>query len=387
MKLLNFLIFISIILAVYGSINFYIFIRGWQAFSRNPYLKTAYLIIFFFLATSYFAARFLENYKICTASDIYIWIGSFWIAVMVYLLLGIILVDILRAANYFVGFFPEIITRNYENTKLIAAAIVIIISLITVFGGYINAVNPVLRKIELKIPKTAGNLTSLCVAIASDIHLGTIVSNSRLLELVNSINEIKPDIILLAGDILDEDLAPVIKNNLGDTLLRLKSKYGTYAVTGNHEYIGGVDASVKYLENHNITMLRDRVVKINNSFYIAGRDDLSKQRFTGEQRKTLDELLTGIDCELPVILMDHQPFSLGKAAETCVDLQLSGHTHNGQLWPVNYIISMIYEAGNGYLKKKNTYFYISSGFGTWGPPVRTSARPEIVEFTLHFGKQ
>ncbi|MBN2040213.1 MAG: metallophosphoesterase [Spirochaetes bacterium] len=384
MKIINFIVFLSVILAIYGSINFYIFVRGWQAFARSPGMKAAYLTAFFFLATSFFIARIIENYKICLVSDIYKWIGSFWIGIMVYLLLGIIVIDILRSANHLINFFPDALTRNHENTKLIAGILVIIISMATVIAGYINARSPVLKKVEFSIPKTAGSLKTLRIAMASDIHLGTIISNSRLSNLVNIINKTEPDIILFPGDIVDEDLAPVIKNNLGETLVKLKSKYGTYAVTGNHEFIGGAEAAVKYLEDHNITVLRDRVAKVNHSFYIAGRDDLSSNRFSGKSRKTLEELLDGIDCSLPVILMDHQPFALKKTAETCVDLQLSGHTHNGQLWPVNFIISLIYELGKGHMKIGNTHFYVSSGYGTWGPPIRTNSRPEIIEFTLHF---
>ena len=202
--------------------------------------------------------------------------------------------------------------------------------------------------------------------------------------MVTMINQLEPDIVLLAGDIVDEDLKPVIANNLGDALARLTSKYGTYAITGNHEFIGGVNASVKYLTDHNITMLRDQFVKIEEKFYIVGRDDRSIHQFTKNGRKPLEDIMAGMDCNLPVILMDHQPFSLQRVTEHCVDLQVSGHTHHGQLWPFNYITSMIYEISHGYTQIGDTHFYISAGFGTWGPPIRTSARPEIVEIILHF---
>lgn len=194
----------------------------------------------------------------------------------------------------------------------------------------------------------------------------------------------KPDIILLAGDIVDEDLAPVIDQNLGECLKQLYAPFGVYGITGNHEYIGGAEPAVKYLEENGITMLRDTVIQINNSFYLAGREDRDKNRFSGQKRLEVSELLQQVDKTLPIILLDHQPFALDKAAEAGVDLQLSGHTHHGQLWPLNYLTRAIYEVSMGYKKKGNAHFYVSPGFGGWGPPVRTGNRPEVVLITLKF---
>lgn len=220
--------------------------------------------------------------------------------------------------------------------------------------------------------------------MASDIHLGTLIANGRVSSLVEKINSLDPDIVLLAGDIVDEDIGQVIKLNLGETLKTIKSKYGVYGITGNHEYIGGVEPAVKYLEAHGITMLRDTSIKINNSFYLVGREDKSINQFAGKKRKELKEIMSDIDKNLPVIMMDHQPFGLNEAEENGVDLQLSGHTHHGQLWPANYITEMIYEVSWGYKKKGNTNIYVSSGFGGWGPPIRTGNSPEIVNIKLDF---
>jgi predicted MPP superfamily phosphohydrolase len=214
--------------------------------------------------------------------------------------------------------------------------------------------------------------------------MGTLIGPRRTGKLVDSINALNPDIILLAGDIVDEDLAPVIRQNLGEALTRLKAPLGVYGITGNHEYIGGAEAAVKYLEAHGITMLRDSVVKVADAFYVAGREDRDKNRFSGKPRKEVKELLLGADLSRPVILLDHQPFALEKAMEAGVDLQLSGHTHHGQLWPLNFITRAVYEVSMGYKKKGNTHFYVSPGFGGWGPPVRTGHRPEVVSILLRF---
>jgi hypothetical protein len=189
---------------------------------------------------------------------------------------------------------------------------------------------------------------------------------------------------LLPGDIVDEDLGPVIKQNLGETLKKIKSKYGVFGITGNHEYIGGVEPACKYLEEHGITMLRDRYVMVNDEIYIVGREDRSIKQFAGKLRKPLEDIMSGIDKLKPIILMDHQPVRLAEAGKNGVDLQLSGHTHHGQLWPFNFITKKVYELSRGYKLNGSTHYYVSCGAGTWGPPVRTGNKPEILLIELEF---
>jgi hypothetical protein len=155
-----------------------------------------------------------------------------------------------------------------------------------------------------------------------------------------------------------------------------------FAVTGNHEYIGGAGPACAYLEEHGITMLRDSVARLEGGTYIVGREDRSSAGFGGGKRKTLESLMAEVDTAYPVVLMDHQPFRLEEAAGKGIDLQLSGHTHHGQLWPLNKITEAVYEVSRGEAVKGETHFYVSSGVGTWGPPVRTGNRPEIVLIRL-----
>ena len=131
-------------------------------------------------------------------------------------------------------------------------------------------------------------------------------------------------------------------------------------------------------------MLRDSSIKIEESLDIVGREDRSIAQFARRKRKPVAELMVSVDKNFPVILMDHQPFKLEEAERFGVDLQLSGHTHHGQLWPFNFITKKMYEVSWGYKKKGSTHVYVSSGVGTWGPPVRTGNRPEIVHLKLTF---
>lgn len=388
MKRSAFVVFFSIFLVVYSLINFYIWLRGWQALASAPDYRTWYSAILIFLAAAWLVGRFLERREINRLGSALVWIGSFWLGAMAYFYLFAVLIDLIRLANYFLTVYPSFMTTDPGSTALITLLSVSGIVFVAVIGGHINALIPRIRRLDLEIPKYANGLKSISIAAASDIHLGTIVCRSRLAAIIEKINTLDADLVLLPGDVIDEDLKPVIRQNLGEVLRGIKSKYGVFASTGNHEYIGGVDAAMRYLTDHGIIELRDRVVMIADAFYLAGRDDLSSKSFGGKQRGTLEEILSGVDKRKPIILMDHQPYRLEQAEQNGVDVQLSGHTHHGQLWPFNYITKKIYEVSRGYKKKGNTHIYVSCGVGTWGPPIRTGNTPEVMHVILRFtGKE
>ncbi len=377
-----FLIFFSIVFVVYFSVNYYIFIRGLQAIKPGSPLKTYYIIIYVVLALSFWVGRITENYFPSVFTDILVWVGSFWLAFMLYFFITVLLLDIMRLVNHFLPFYPEYVKSNYIKVKeYIFWGSIVVVSL-TVLIGHINFLNPRLYTKEIKINKSTKDIKELNIVVASDIHMGTIVTNGRVRKLVDMINSLNPDIILLPGDILDEDLEPVIRRNLGDDISKLKAKYGVYAVNGNHEFIGGVSEADKYLTNHGIKLLRDTVAVIDNQIIIVGREDVSINRIG--KRKTIEELLNGYDKSMPIILMDHQPFKLYEAEQAKIDLQLSGHTHHGQLFPFNFVTQKIYEVSWGYKKKGDTHIYVSSGFSGWGPPVRLGSRTELVNIKLKF---
>ncbi|MFW6019750.1 MAG: metallophosphoesterase [Bacteroidales bacterium] len=270
--------------------------------------------------------------------------------------------------------------------KLIIFITTIIATGITLTIGYYNANEIVVKHQDINIPKQAGNPQKLNAVMVSDIHLGALIDNNHLQKIVKKINALEPDIILMPGDLVDSDLEPVLKKNSGEAFKALHPKLGIYATTGNHEYIGGVQEATEYLEQYNIRFLRDTTLFINESFYLIGREDREINRFEDKERKSLNQLTALIDTTYPVILMDHQPFHPEKTADAGIDLQLSGHTHNGQLWPINYITSALFDISNGYGKINDMHIYVSSGAGTWGPPIRIGSQAEIVNLNIHFSQ-
>ena len=384
MRTISFIIFYSIVLTIYFLVNYYIFSRGWQALPSGSKARNIYLVVFLFLSLSYVAGRILERFWLGPPTNFLIWTGSFWLGAMIYFILILVIIDVVRLANIFLPVIPSSLLNNIEHTRLVLFGIVTSVVFIIIIVAHINTWFIKINSVDISLNGENSEMDSVNILLVSDIHLGSLTPKNRISRMVGKINSLEPDIILLGGDILDEDLGPVIHRDLGSAIKDLSAPLGVYGVTGNHEYIGGVDRAVEYLTSHGIHIIRDSVVKINNSFYLAGREDLNIDRFSGRTRKSAEELLKLAGEDLPVILLDHQPFNLDQAAAAGACLQLSGHTHHGQLWPVNFITRAVYDISRGYGEVDGMKVYVSNGIGTWGPPMRLGSRPEIVFLKIHF---
>ncbi len=380
----RFAFFFSVVLLLYGLVNYYIIRNGMFLFSANHAAKWAWTLSIIFFAASFPAGRWIEKVYPGRFSTVLIWIGAFWLGIMIYLFLQLLLIDLVVIFNKIFHFLPSWFYQHPARIRNLIALIVASATIIFVAGGFINTWFPKVKTLNLTIDKKAGKLKTLHVVAFSDMHLGTLIGKNKLFRLVSKVNSLDPDIILVPGDIIDEDVGPVARGGAGLLLQQFKARYGTYAVTGNHEYIGGVDVARTFLTQNGVTLISDTALLIDDSFYVAGREDRSMSWFGKKRRKSLEVIVEDVQKELPLILLDHQPFYLEQARQNSVDLQLSGHTHHGQLWPFNGITRIIYERSRGYLKMGNTHYYVSCGVGGWGPPIRTVSRPEILNIYLHF---
>ncbi|MBU3112911.1 metallophosphoesterase [Clostridium lacusfryxellense] len=381
------IILVAILFAfLYGSINYYIGLRVWQNLGIHiPYLNAKiYWVLFSIVAVSYIFTTLLPSFLPSIISNRLNIIGSYWMAMMFYLILMLSIIDLIKILNKKFVFIPRSLFETANVSLIVTIVVGVFIFGIMVYGTW-SARNAIVTKYDLNSNKIVSKKKTLKVIMVSDIHLGVIVDNNRLTDMVNKINELNPDIVFIPGDIIDSNLDPFVKEKMGDNFKRIKSKYGVYACLGNHEGIAGnVDDVVKNFESAGINVLRDKAVLINNSFYVIGREDTSLERATKVKRKDLSYLIKDLDKSKPLLLMDHQPGNLSEPENQKIDLQLSGHTHRGQLFPANIITKAIFEIDYGYLKKKNSQFIVSSGYGTWGPPIRLGSRSEIVEMNLKF---
>lgn len=379
--ILFFIIFFSLNLLV----NYYLYRRATQAFQiKSQFHRKIFFVIFWFVAFSYPIARSMSNVMNNFIYDIILWIGSFWFAFMLYFVLLLLLIDLIRLLHKYFSLLPQSLFVNYEKTKKKLSLIVIFFATIIVLYGFYNSTDIKIKTIELVIPKKNAQVDSLKILFFADTHL-TPVNNGRTLDqIVEITNARKIDAVLLAGDVVDDLSHHLYRYGLNDKLKKIQTKYGIIMANGNHEWIVGIEDAQKFLKDSRLIVLRDSIITIANSLQIAGREDKSLTRYVNYDRKTIEQLAANLNPDFPSVVLDHQPFELNRTADAGFDIQLSGHTHHGQMFPFNLITSIIYEISWGYKKIGNSHFYVTSGVGTWGPPVRIGSDAELVEIILRF---
>ncbi|AGK53438.1 metallophosphoesterase [Bacillus sp. 1NLA3E] len=365
---LQFLIF----LLIYTAITFYIGWNGWiwlhSAFGLQD--KWIYGVLFVVVSYSYLIDRYTKKWHFFKI------IGSYWIAVIQYSIILFPLADVS---------FWILSTYGLPETAIIVwIGAFILVAFFVLFGyGTFNAYNPVVRNYSIVIPKQANGRSGLRIAMASDMHFGNLSGLSHLRRLVKEVKDLNSDIILLPGDIIEDELGPFMRKKMGDVMGELSAPLGVYGVLGNHEYYGGaIPEFLKEMERIGVTILLDESVKVDDSFYLVGRKDK-----TDSNRFSMEELLGKIDLSSPIIVMDHQPGEIKHAKMHGADLILSGHTHRGQMAPNHLITRKMFELDWGYMKKNQLHTIVSSGYGFWGPPLRIGSRSEIVQIDISFGTE
>jgi predicted MPP superfamily phosphohydrolase len=381
MKRKAMLIFFLIIFTVYFLINYYIFIKGYKSIPPGNHYRTYYTVIFLLAALTFIGGKILERINSSVLADVMNITGGFWMAFMLYGFLFLFLSDIVHLILRISGLINRDDLPLWRKWSFI---VTLAGSFLLITAGFINALFPVVRHYKINISKQAGDLKTFRIAAVSDIHLGSIIRKRSMKQLSRLLDAQHPDVVFLLGDIVDGEPGPVLRDNLLSYLKCPECSEGMLAITGNHEYIGGSKVTIPYIRNNGIRLLTDEVVTLKGGIKVIGRIDRDGARFNKEVRLPLDSLMKGIDPSSPVLLLDHQPLHLNEAVQHNIDLQLSGHTHNGQMWPLNYITSMIYEISYGYKKIGNTQFIVSSGFGLWGARVRLGSRSEILVIDLAF---
>jgi uncharacterized protein len=369
--------------SIYLVINYYVglhFFKSLQSLIGS--YSFFYWAAFAFLAVSLFAARMGRRLFSGRINDLVSIIGDYWLAATYYSFLIWLVADILY---FMVNLVYPAKTTGYPSLYL-GAGILFLVGTLLIYGTW-NARHPRVMHYDVTIKKTANGLSKLHAVMVSDIHLGLVMDNDRLDDMVKSINKLDPDIVFLAGDTIDEDVKLFLNRRMPELIGKLKSRFGVYAVLGNHEYISGNnELAADYLRQAGVIVLIDEYEKVNNQFYIVGRDERMAGYMTGKRRQDLSRLMDGIDHSLPIILLDHQPHNLEEGQKNGVDLQLSGHTHNGQFFPNNLLAKRVFEHSWGYLRKGEFQVIVSAGYGTWGPPIRIGNYSEIIYLNIFFTK-
>jgi predicted MPP superfamily phosphohydrolase len=270
--------------------------------------------------------------------------------------------------------------RGKLRTGLAFSALAGIAALL--FEGYGRVAYPCVRHLHLTVPKSVQGLDSLKIVLISDLHIGEIVGKEWLRRYVQLSNAEQPDIVVLAGDIVDYEVRFAQAMHAEQELNQLYAPLGTYIIYGNHEYRANHIAKQRWLHSLGATVLVDSVASPDSLFFLIGRDD-----FINPRRKPLHALMQPLDRSKPLIVLDHQPNTLNESAMNGADLCLHGHTHNGQLWPASLLLRLTYECPYGYYRKGGTQYFVSAGIGIAGQPYRVGTRSELVVLHIQFLNQ
>ncbi|MBQ0140542.1 MAG: metallophosphoesterase [Kurthia sp.] len=355
----KFILFLLVALVIYGGINYYLGWNFYKALRSFGLLirKFIYWPLFFILALTPVISRFITWDWVKVVSD-------YWMFFFAYGLMLAVVCNILSL----------ILKRRY--TKVISWFAIAILLVLFVVGQF-NAFSPTVK--ELTINRTEpSQQKQLKIVFVADLHLGILSDKAHLKKFVELSNEQKPDLVVLAGDIVDDSPKWFKEQGMQAELNKLQATYGVYGILGNHEYIGDEIKEVnKVMKQSNVTMLQDETLKITEDIFLTGRDDA-----TNDERLSLVDLKKQLEPGKPWLVLDHQPPKTLDNPD--VSLMLSGHTHNGQIWPGNLLVKTMYSLAYGHESSNGTDYVVTSGFGFWGPPMRIGTKSELWSITMNF---
>ena len=329
-------------------------------------------------------------------------ISNYWLGTLEYILLFIITFDVIRRVtghSFFMKYrYPAMLHTMPKNLVIFGGFAIGLILMVSIYG-VLHARRVYVRQDPVVIEKSS-SLPGLKIALIADLHLGYNSTKSHVRKIVDTINSQNVDLVCIAGDLFDNDYDAIKDpDKMADILSGIKSRYGTYACWGNHDVSEKILAGftfpqketivrdgrfTEFLHHAGITMLEDETVCINNAFYLVGRRDKDMAKKEQLPRKTFAEITEPLDPSLPIIVMDHQPGELSEASDAGVDLDLSGHTHDGQMFPANLVVHFLWENACGVLKKGSMTSIVTSGAGVWGPAMRVGTNNEVVIANVSF---
>jgi uncharacterized protein len=343
--------------------------RIWKLIPQRHF-KIFFIIFYVFLVLAFPIAETLSHASGMDWADFIMVTGYFSLPLLLYLVLFVTLLDLAIGFSRMIGILSTeaVKSQRFRQARLFLG---LAVPVAVVVIGAVQNNYPQIREYSIEIPRKSSNIRRLKIAFASDFHFRETTNRHLMERFVEKVNAANPDIVLIGGDVLEGDRQGEKLGEFETQFRRLKPKYGVYGVPGNHDLHRA--NAMTFFNQAGIRLLKDTVEEIDNAFYLVGRND-----GRSGVRKSIDELLGDCDKSLPVIVLEHRPTDLDNVSRSGADILLSGHTHNGQLFPVNFITKRFYELSWGYKLKKGTHVFVTSGIQVWGPPVRTAGNSEIL---------
>ena len=386
-RLLTFALFLTIMVALTGAAHYYL----WSRLIRDPGLPSgvtralSYALVFLFVAIP--GSLLLRRSPLGSAASGLVWLAMTWLGLLLFLTLALAAADFARGvwqvARAFADAGPLDPERRQVAARLVAGVTALVAGSLGLWSLRSGLGRVQISRVDVTLARLPEALSGTRIVQLSDVHVGPTIHRGFIETIVAQCNALTPDLVVITGDLVDGSVEELREHVA--PLAKLRAKHGVFFVTGNHEYYSGAEEWCTELTRLGVRVLRNERVSIgseNASFDLAGVDDHSAKRFGGGHGEDLPKALLGRDPTRELVLLAHQPRTILDAQDQGVGLQLSGHTHGGQLWPWTYLVRLQQPVVAGMARFKDSFVYVSRGTGYWGPPMRLGAPSEITELTL-----
>jgi predicted MPP superfamily phosphohydrolase len=388
-RVLSFALFFLLMLSVVGGVHYYAWARLVRDLALPPsqqrMLTLGFAVLFALVPLSFFVRRASSVLAVPV-----VWVASIWLGVLLLLFVTLLAGDIVRGLAALGARLadapPEDPERRVALARLFALVVVGLTGGLTAWAVKSGLARVAVREVEVRLGRLPQALDGTTIVQLTDVHVGPTIRRDFIEEIVARTNGQNPDVIAITGDLVDgsvEDLREHVAPLAG-----LKARWGVYFVTGNHEYYSGADEWIAELTRLGIRVLRNERVTVGDdgaSFDLCGIDDHQAEQFGGDHGADLARAVAGRDPSRELVLLAHQPRAVFEAEKHGVGLQLSGHTHGGQIWPWKYMVRLQQPVVSGLARFGATQVYVSNGTGYWGPPMRLMAPAEITRVRLTVG--
>ena len=373
-------LFLVTFFLIYSSAHLYIFLKIKAAFTLGTAGTIALIAFMVVMICAPILVRVSERQGLEFLARLLSYVGYTWMGLAFLFFTSSLCIDLYRFFVYVLGIILRTNLASLLPSSRLAFCIPALVTATIAIYGYFEACSIRSEQVVIASPKVPKEVKRFTIVQISDVHLGLIVREGRLQKILGKVKEAQPDILVSTGDLVDGQIDDL--TGLAELLNEIHPPFGKFAVTGNHEFYAGLDQALRFTERAGFTVLRGEARDVAGFVTIAGVDDPTARYFGAVRGAPEPRLLAGVSRERLALLLKHRPV-IGEKALGLIDVQLSGHTHKGQIFPFTYASKAFYPHNAGLVALPgNFYLYVSRGTGTWGPPIRFLAPPEVTIITL-----
>ncbi len=374
------ILFLLVYISIYGGVHVYAFLKLKKGLELGILANVLLALLMLLMVAAPVVMRILEHNGEDTLARGLAWVGFMWMGFLFLFISASFFFDIYRLLHFLARHLTQGPLENITLSIRTFCILSFFLSFTIVIYGYFEALYIRTEHITIATDKLPEKMDRLRIAQISDVHLGLIVGKSRLTRILEKVRSARPDMLVSTGDLVDGQMdSPEM---LAGLLRGIPTRYGKFAITGNHEFYAGLERALAFTEKSGFTVLRGEGITVKETINIAGVDDPARGPYRSEHAVSEKTLLENLPKNRFTLLLKHQPI-VSKESLGHFDLQLSGHTHKGQIFPFSLMTKLVYRMHTGLSELSgNALLYVSRGSGTWGPPIRFLSPPEVTVIDL-----